>query len=104
MPPPLAFLSYEELHWQSDLGLPNQRRWLNHRNVGDEHRRMFPSAGTDINTDAQPQETGVFFDALHHDTGGQWFECEPVLLVEKTQLKNASEATDFKCKLSGLVN
>ena len=44
MPPPLAFLNDEELHWQSDLGLPNQRRWLNHRNVGDEHRSKFPSA------------------------------------------------------------
>jgi hypothetical protein len=45
MSPPLAVLSVEELHWQSDLGLPNQRRWLNHRNIGDEHRRTFPSAG-----------------------------------------------------------
>jgi len=61
MPPPLAFLNDEEVHWQSDLGLPNQRRWLNHRNVGDEHRRKFPSAATDINTDAQVQETGSFF-------------------------------------------
>ena len=51
MPPPLAFLNDEEVHWQSDLGLPNQRRWLNHRNVGDDHRRKFPSAATDINTD-----------------------------------------------------
>ena len=45
MSPPLAVLNVEELHWQGDLGLPNQRRWLNHRNIGDEHRRTFPSAG-----------------------------------------------------------
>jgi hypothetical protein len=45
MSPPLAVLNVEEMHWQSDLGLPNQRRWLNHRNIGDEHRRTFPSAG-----------------------------------------------------------
>jgi hypothetical protein len=44
---PLAFLNDEEMHWQSDLGLPNQRRWLNHRTLGDEHRRTFPSACTD---------------------------------------------------------
>jgi hypothetical protein len=44
MSPPPAVLNVEEMHWQSDLGLPNQRRWLNHRNIGDEHRRTFPSA------------------------------------------------------------
>src|ERR1700745_1009171 len=32
MSPPLAFLNDEERHWLTDLGLPNQRRWLNHRN------------------------------------------------------------------------
>jgi hypothetical protein len=37
------------MHWLNDLGLPNQRRWLNHRTLGDEHRRTFPSAATDIN-------------------------------------------------------
>ena len=51
MSPPLAVLNVEELHWQSDLGLPNQRRWLNHRNTGDEHRRTFPSAAVDSITD-----------------------------------------------------
>ena len=61
MTQPLAILNAEELHWLGDLGLPNQRRWLNHRNVGDEHRRKFPSAATDINTDAQVQETGFSF-------------------------------------------
>jgi len=50
MSQPLAVLSVEELHWQNDLGLPNQRRWLNHRNIGDEHRRTFPSATVDSNT------------------------------------------------------
>ena len=35
------------MHWLDDLGLPNQRRWLNHRTLGDEHRRTFPSAATD---------------------------------------------------------
>jgi hypothetical protein len=35
------------MHWLNDLGLPNQRRWLNHRTLGDEHRRTFPSAATD---------------------------------------------------------
>ena len=44
MSSPLAALNVEELHWQNDLGLPNQRRWLNHRNIGDGHRRTFPSA------------------------------------------------------------
>jgi hypothetical protein len=42
MPQPLAILNDEELHWLGDLGLPNQRRWLNHRTLGDEHRRTFP--------------------------------------------------------------
>jgi len=50
MSQPLAVLSVEELHWQNDLGLPNQRRWLNHRNIGDEHRRTFPSSDVDSNT------------------------------------------------------
>lgn len=42
MTQPLAFLNDEEMHWLDDLGLPNQRRWLNHRNIGDEHRRTSP--------------------------------------------------------------
>jgi len=49
MPQPLAVLNDEEMHWLNDLGLPNQRRWLNHRTLGDEHRRTFPSAATDTN-------------------------------------------------------
>jgi hypothetical protein len=48
MTQPLAFLNDEEMHWLNDLGLPNQRRWLNHRTLGDDHRRTFPSAATDI--------------------------------------------------------
>ena len=32
MTQPLAVLNDEEMHWLNDLGLPNQRRWLNHRN------------------------------------------------------------------------
>jgi len=44
MSQPLAILNDEEMHWLNDLGLPNQRRWLNHRTLGDEHRRTFPSA------------------------------------------------------------
>src|ERR1041384_456427 len=48
MSQPLAVLNDEEMHWLNDLGLPNQRRWLNHRTLGDEHRRTFPSAATDI--------------------------------------------------------
>jgi hypothetical protein len=47
MTQPLAVLNDEEMHWLNDLGLPNQRRWLNHRTLGDEHRRTFPSAATD---------------------------------------------------------
>ena len=47
MSQPLAVLNDEEMHWLNDLGLPNQRRWLNHRTLGDEHRRTFPSAATD---------------------------------------------------------
>src|SRR5688572_16109525 len=50
MTQPLAILNDEEVHWLSDLGLPNQRRWLNHRTLGDEHRRTFPSAAKDSNT------------------------------------------------------
>src|ERR1044071_8115740 len=50
MPQPLAVLNDEEMHWLNDLGLPNQRRWLNHRTLGDDHRRTLPSAGTDIST------------------------------------------------------
>lgn len=46
MTQPLAILNYEECYWLDDLGLPNQRRWLNHRTLGDEHRRTFPSAAT----------------------------------------------------------
>ena len=49
MTQPLAFLNDEEMHWLNDLGLPNQRRWLNHRTLGDEHRRTFPSAATHTN-------------------------------------------------------
>ena len=44
MTQPLAVLNDEEMHWLDDLGLPNQRRWLNHRTLGDDHRRTFPSA------------------------------------------------------------
>jgi len=47
MSQPPAVLNVEEMHWLNDLGLPNQRRWLNHRTLGDEHRRTFPSAATD---------------------------------------------------------
>jgi len=47
MPQPLAVLNDEEMHWLNDLGLPNQRRWLNHRTLGDDHRRTFPSAARD---------------------------------------------------------
>ena len=47
MTQPLAVLNDEEMHWLDDLGLPNQRRWLNHRTLGDEHRRTFPSAATE---------------------------------------------------------
>ena len=44
MPQPLAILNDEEMHWLNDLGLPNQRRWLNHRTLGDGPRRLVPSA------------------------------------------------------------
>ena len=59
MTQPLAFLNDEEMHWLGDLGLPNQRRWLNHRTLGDEHRRTFPSAATDssINSQKKAQES-----------------------------------------------
>ena len=59
MTQPLAILNVEELHWLGDLGLPNQRRWLNHRTLGDEHRRTFPSAATDISISATKKGTKV---------------------------------------------
>ena len=55
MTQPLAVLNDEEMHWLNDLGLPNQRRWLNHRTLGDEHRRTFPSAATDININSHKE-------------------------------------------------
>lgn len=67
MPQPLAVLNDEEMHWLNDLGLPNQRRWLNHRNIGDEHRRTFPSAATDISINSHKEahetqkEMRIFF-------------------------------------------
>ena len=42
LPPPLAFLNVEERHWRNDLGLPNQRRWLNHRNSVTNTTVSFP--------------------------------------------------------------
>ena len=49
MSPPLAVLNVEERHWLTDLGLPNQRRWLNHRNsVTDTAERSLRRA--DITT------------------------------------------------------
>jgi hypothetical protein len=53
MSPPLAFLNDEEMHWQSDLGLPNQRRWLNHRNSVTITAVFISSAATDSNTSAK---------------------------------------------------
>jgi len=53
MSQPLAFLNDEEMHWRNDLGLPNQRRWLNHRTLGDEHRRTFPSAATEYSINSR---------------------------------------------------
>lgn len=70
MTQPLAVLNVEELHWLGDLGLPNQRRWLNHRTLGDEHRRTFPSAATHTNISAPYVELGkiighISFDIFH---------------------------------------
>src|ERR1044072_1816799 len=66
MPQPLAFLNDEEMHWLNDLGLPNQRRWLNHRTLGDDHRRTFPSAARDISIishkKAQKAQKKIFKD------------------------------------------
>ncbi len=42
MPQPLAVLNDEEMHWLGDLGLPNQRRWLNHRNSVTNTAERFP--------------------------------------------------------------
>ena len=42
MPQPLAFLNDEEMHGLNDLGLPNQRRWLNHRNSVTNTAERFP--------------------------------------------------------------
>jgi hypothetical protein len=64
MTQPLAILNDEELHWLCDLGLPNQRRWLNHRTLGDEHRRTFPSAARDSNTRVFAREAGVLYFVL----------------------------------------
>ena len=61
MPQPLAILNVEELHWLGDLGLPNQRRWLNHRTLGDEHRRTFPSAARIVPQDRRPEKRLTFF-------------------------------------------
>lgn len=58
MTQPLAVLNDEEMHWLNDLGLPNQRRWLNHRTLGDEHRRTFPSAATEYSTFADKVDIG----------------------------------------------
>ena len=60
MPQPLAILNVEELHWLGDLGLPNQRRWLNHRTLGDEHRRTFPSAARIVPQDVLVEKRLVF--------------------------------------------
>ena len=57
MSQPLAVLNDEEMHWLDDLGLPNQRRWLNHRTLGDEHRRTFPSAATDSSIKSRQKST-----------------------------------------------
>ena len=56
MTQPLAILNGEELHWLGDLGLPNQRRWLNHRTLGDEHRRTFPSAARIVTQHPEPEK------------------------------------------------
>ena len=42
MTQPLAVLNDEEMHWLDDLGLPNQRRWLNHRNSVTNTAERFP--------------------------------------------------------------
>jgi hypothetical protein len=42
MSQPLAVLNDEEMHWLNDLGLPNQRRWLNHRNSVTNTAERFP--------------------------------------------------------------
>jgi len=42
MTQPLAVLNDEEMHWLNDLGLPNQRRWLNHRNSVTNTAERFP--------------------------------------------------------------
>jgi len=66
MTQPLAILNDEEVHWLSDLGLPNQRRWLNHRTLGDEHRRTFPSAAKDSNTRVFTREATLFLKAIRY--------------------------------------
>src|SRR6201989_3004577 len=63
MPQPLAVLNDEEMHWLNDLGLPNQRRWLNHRTLGDEHRRTFPSAGTEYSITGRKHASRKYFNA-----------------------------------------
>jgi hypothetical protein len=45
MTQPLAVLNDEEMHWLNDLGLPNQRRWLNHRNSVTNTAERFPPPG-----------------------------------------------------------
>src|SRR5215510_14952041 len=85
MSQPLAVLNDEELHWLNDLGLPNQRRWLNHRTLGDEHRRTFPSAATEysINGHKKAQKAKRRFEIY-------WFYilCFLCLFVGKTFVAN----------------
>jgi hypothetical protein len=45
MTQPLAVLNDEEMHWLSDLGLPNQRRWLNHRKSVTNTAERYPPPG-----------------------------------------------------------
>jgi len=53
------------------VGLPFQRRWLNHRNVGDGPGRLFPSAAMDSTTAVQSREVVKILLKL-----GEFLACE----------------------------
>src|SRR6185369_5919723 len=92
MPQPLAVLNDEEMHWLNDLGLPNQRRWLNHRTLGDEHRRTFPSARTDssisdCNTHSESFHAKIAKTQRRVNTSGAFASLRSLrLCVKKTSL------------------
>lgn len=63
MTQPLAILNDEELHWLGDLGLPNQRRWLNHRNSVTHTAERFPPPRAIVTQEKISEKRVIFFGA-----------------------------------------